>query len=160
MTGQTLVIGIGNADRGDDGVGLEVARLVAKKAHNVRVIELDYPSDALNAWTPEDTVVITDAVNSGAEPGTLHVVDVVAHRLPAGNWSAGGSHALGLAAVVELARALDKLPRKLVVVGVEARQFTFGTSMSEVVTAAVPAAAVAVIAAVGGRKQKRKGASK
>jgi len=126
MTGKTIVIGIGNPDRGDDAVGLEVARRVADKAHHVHVVELNYPADALNAWTTDDTVVITDAVNSGGDPGHVHVIDVLERKLPAGNWSAGGTHALGLAAVLELARALGRLPKKLVVVGVEARRFDLG----------------------------------
>jgi hydrogenase maturation protease len=155
MTGQTMVIGIGNASRGDDVVGLQVARLVANKSRNIRVIELDYPSDALNAWAPEDTVVIIDAVNTGGNPGEIHVIDVVADKLPAGNWSGGGDHALGLTAVVELARALDKMPRKLVVVGIEATRFDQGSSITDAVAAAVPGAAVAVLAAAGGRKKKR-----
>lgn len=156
MTGQALVIGIGNPARGDDAVGGQVARLVAVKAHHVRVIELDYPSDALNAWSPEDTVVIIDAVNTGGNPGDIHLTDVVANKLPAGNWSGGGDHALGLAAVVELARALGKMPRKLVVVGIEATRFNHGSSITDAVEAAVPAAAVAVLAAVGGRKKKKR----
>ena len=156
MTGKTIVIGIGNPDRGDDAVGLEVARRVADKAHHVHVVELNYPADALNAWTTDDTVVITDAVNSGGDPGHVHVIDVLERKLPAGNWSAGGTHALGLAAVLELARALGRLPKKQVVVGVEARRFDLGAPITEAVAAAVPAAAAAVLAAIGGRDRKRK----
>jgi hypothetical protein len=46
--------------------------------------------------------------------------DASAAALPTGSWAAGGTHALGLAAVVELGRARGRLPRGLVVVGVEA----------------------------------------
>jgi hydrogenase maturation protease len=152
MTLLALVIGIGNPDRGDDAVGVQVARRVAALRPDVRLVELDQPSDALNAWAPQDTVVVADAVSSNGDPGDILVVDVVAQKLPAGNWSAGGTHALGLAAVVELARALGKLPRRLVVVGVEAAQFDHGTPMSGAVAAAVPAAADAVLAVIGGRK--------
>ena len=126
MTRPAIVIGLGNPDRGDDAVGVQVARQVAAERLDVLTLEFDDPSEALDAWDPEDTVIIADAISSGGNPGDIHVVDVVAQKLPTGNWSAGGTHALGLAAVVELARSLDLLPRRLVVVGVEAAQFDHG----------------------------------
>jgi hydrogenase maturation protease len=76
----------------------------------------------------------------------------VEQRLPAGNWSAGGTHALGLAAAVELARSLDLLPRRLVVVGVEAGRFSQGAPMSDAVLDAVPAAVDAVLTAIDATK--------
>ena len=149
MTGQLLVIGLGNPDRGDDAVGVEVAREVAAERLDVNVLEFDDPSEALDAWDVEDAVVVTDAIRSGGgHPGEIHVVDAVAQKLPAGRWATGGTHALGLAAVVELARALGQLPRSLVVVGVEAKQFGHGAPMSDAVVAAVPAATNAVLAAI------------
>jgi hydrogenase maturation protease len=152
MTGQAIVIGIGNPDRGDDAVGVQVARRVADERPDICVLEFDDPSEALDAWAPEDTVVVADAINSGGDPGDIHVVDVVTRTLPAGNWSAAGTHALGLAATVEIARALGQLPRRLVVVGVEAAQFDHGSPMSDAVEAAVPAAADAVFTAIDDRE--------
>jgi len=49
---------------------------------------------------------------------------------------------------VELARALGRLPPRLLLVGVEAKRFDHGTPMSDAVAAAVPAAAAAVLAAI------------
>lgn len=143
-----IVIGIGNPDRGDDAVGVRVARRVAAERLDVLALEFDDPSEALDAWDPEDTVIVADAISSGGTPGDIRVVDVVEHKLPSGNWSAGGTHALGLAAVVELARSLDMMPRRLVVVGVEAAQFTHGAPMSDAVVAALPAATDAVLTAI------------
>jgi len=148
MTRPALVIGIGNPDRGDDAVGVEVARLVAAERLDVLALEFDDPSEALDSWSAEDTVIVTDAISSGGHPGDVHVIDATAERLPEGNWSAGGTHAFGLAAIVELARTLELLPRKLVVVGVEAACFDHGAPMSEAVENAVPAAAEAVFSVV------------
>ena len=66
-------------------------------------------------------------------------------------WAAtgrGGTHALGLAAVVELARALGRLPERVVVVGVEAERFDHGVPLSPAVAAAVTPAADAVASAL------------
>lgn len=143
-----LVIGLGNPDRGDDAVGVQVARRVAAERLDVHVLELDDPSEALDAWAATDTVIVADAVSSGGNPGDIHVVDAVARTLPAGSWAAGGTHALGLAAVVELGRALGRQPTRLVLIGVEAGRFDHGAPMSDAVAAAVPGAALAVLAAI------------
>ena len=145
---QVLVIGLGNPDRGDDAVGVEVARQVAAERLDIAVLEFDDPSEAIDAWESDDTVVVADAVCSGGHPGDIHVVDAVTQKLPTGRWSAGGTHALGLAAAVEIARALGRLPRRLVVVGVEAKHFGYGTPMADAVADAVPAAVDAVLAAI------------
>jgi len=145
---QALVIGLGNPDRGDDAVGVEVARSVAAERLDVTVLEFDDPSEAIDAWEPDDIVVVADAVSSGGRPGDIHVVDAIAQKLPTGRWSAGGTHALGLAAAVEIARALGRLPRSLVVVGVEAKHFGHGTPMAGAVAAAVPTAVEAVLTAL------------
>lgn len=147
MTRPPIVIGIGNPDRGD-AVGVQVARRVAAERLDVLALELDDPCEALGAWDPQDTVIVADAISSGGAPGRIHVVDVNEHRLPAGNWSAVGTQALGLADIVELARDLDLMPRRLVVVGVEAGQLNHGAVMSEAVLAAVPAATEAVLTAL------------
>jgi hydrogenase maturation protease len=148
MTLRALVIGIGNPDRGDDAVGVQIARLVATQRLDVRVLELDDPTEAFDAWEPADTVVVADAISSGGNPGDIHVIDAVARTLPAGSWAGGGTHAMGIAAVVEIARALGRLPQSLVVVGVEAGEFGHGFPMSDAVAAAVPGAAAAVLAAI------------
>jgi hydrogenase maturation protease len=145
MTRPAIVIGIGNPDRGDDAVGVLVARQVAAERLDVLALEFDDPSEALDAWDGDDTVIVADAIISGSRPGDLHVVDAIQQRLPAGHWSAGGTHALGLAAVVELARSLDLLPRQLVVVGVEAAQLDHGAPLSEAVKAAIPSATEAIL---------------
>ena len=154
MTRPPIVIGIGNPNRGDDAVGVRVARQVAAEHLDILTLELDDPSEALDAWDPEDTVIVADAITSGGAPGDIHVVDVIEHRLPEGSWSAMGTHAFGLAAIVELARSLDLMPRRLVVVGVEAAQFTHGAPLSEAVLAALPAATDAVLTAINAPRER------
>ncbi len=88
-------------------------------------------------------------MTSGRAPGTVVTLDATEGVLPTGGWAAGGTHALGLAAAVELSRALGRLPRSLVVVGVEvdATQATAaqGPGLSAEVSAAVAPAVDAVL---------------
>ena len=148
QAGRALVIGIGNPQRGDDGVGLEVARLVGQQdLAGVRVTHCREPMRLLDELAAADVVVVVDAVSSGAPSGTIAVREVNDHPFP--EWTgAGGTHAVGLGAVVELARALGRLPRRLVVVGVEADAFVTGTDVSACVRASVQQAADTVVTIV------------
>ena len=150
-----LVVGLGQPDRGDDAVGPEVARTVAsRRLPGVLVVERDEPADLMDTWTGHDGVVVVDAVRSGAVPGTIHVLDAGAASAPLSlrAWAAtgrGGTHALGLAAVVELARALGRLPERVVVVGVEVARLDHGVPLSPDVAAAVAPAADRVASVLG-----------
>jgi hydrogenase maturation protease len=144
-----VVFGLGNADRGDDGVGPEVAgRLAGQDLPGVRVVSPAEPVDLLDDGATADAVVVVDSVRSGRQPGSLMVRD--ANREPLSEWTgSGGTHALGLDAAVELLRALDRMPRQLVLVGVEAATFQAGAPLSPPVRDAVPAAVGLVLAVAG-----------
>ncbi|CAI9404167.1 hydrogenase maturation protease [Nocardioides sp. T2.26MG-1] len=145
-----LVVGLGDPARGDDGVGFAIARAVAARAlPGVSVLVRRDPATLLDLWCGHAPVVVVDAVRSGAAPGTTHrlVVGPGQPPLPAGSWASSGrgTHAFGLAAVVELARALHRLPEQLVVIGVEAASFGHGDPLSDPVRQAVPAVADLVV---------------
>jgi hydrogenase maturation protease len=127
----TLIIGLGNEYRGDDAVGLVVARRLAGAAREgVRVREESGEGTALiESWQDADTVILIDAVHSGAKPGTIHRLD--AHAQPiAKKFFRFSTHAFGLAEAVELARALGRLPQWLIVYGVEGKRFEAGVGLS------------------------------
>jgi hydrogenase maturation protease len=126
----TLVIGIGNLDRGDDAAGLVVARKVRAAAPaGVTVIELDGDQIALlDAWDAADDVYVVDATCSGAEPGSVRRFNA---SVPlGGDFSHRGTHLLSLADVIELARALDRLPARLTGFGIEGAAYELGTPLS------------------------------
>jgi hydrogenase maturation protease len=145
VTGATLVVGLGHPDRGDDGVGPAVAAAVAARSTGETgclVRTQEDPTALLDLWEGHDHVVVVDAVVTGAPAGTLHRLDLGADSppLPAGTWAetgSAGTHAFGLAATVELGRALHRLPPTVVVVGVEAGCLDIGATLSPPVAAAV-----------------------
>jgi hydrogenase maturation protease len=126
------LIGIGNPDRGDDAAGWEVAgRVTSWEVSRLTAGSLDL----IDLWHADDEVVIVDAMRSGAPAGTVTRIDAIAGRLPAGVFAS--THAFGPAAVIELARSLERLPRSLVVYGIEAASLQHGAAMSPEVTNAV-----------------------
>jgi hydrogenase maturation protease len=90
----------------------------------------------LDAWEGADAVVLVDAVRSGAPAGTIHRVAVGDGALPAA-FGRTSSHAVGLAEAVELGRSLGRLPRTVIVYGVEAERFVAGAGLSEPVERAL-----------------------
>jgi hydrogenase maturation protease len=147
---QALVIGLGQRERGDDAIGPAVATMLAsKRLPGVRVIEHEDPVRLLDEWQGADLVVVIDAIRSGQPPGTVRVLDARDDPMP--DWTGGGgTHAFGLNAAVELARALGRLPARLLIVGVEAGHFRFAEPLSPAVAAAVAQAVRVVTDAVSG----------
>ena len=137
MTG-IVVIGVGNAYRGDDAVGLAVAeRLRGRLPAGVTVLDCEQePTRLLDAWEGADVALVVDAAASGAPPGTVHRFDASGDGVPAHVFRSS-THAFGVGDAVELARALGRLPERVVVYGIEGGDFTVGSGLSAPVAAAV-----------------------
>ncbi len=133
-----LVVGIGNAERSDDAVGLVIARsLAGKNLPDVTVVEARGDGTTLEeVWKGADNVIIVDAVCSGAPPGTIHRIEAHIQEVPTGVWRCS-SHSFGVAEAIELARSLNRLPARMTVLGIEGKSFDMGIGLSrEVVSAA------------------------
>jgi hydrogenase maturation protease len=133
-----IVIGMGNAWRGDDGAGLAVARRLRERApETLSVVEHEgEPVGLIEAWAGVREALVLDAVSSGAAPGTIHRLDARRERLPVELFR-GSTHAFGLAEAIELARVLERLPERLLVYGVEGECFATGNGLSPEVERAV-----------------------
>jgi hydrogenase maturation protease len=141
-----LVVAVGNRIRRDDGVGPEVADRVRAARPDLDIVELSGDASAMiGLWARREVVVVVDAVRTGAAVGTCH-----RWCLGAGGWDAPlppsrlSSHLVGVREAIDLATALDRLPPRLVVVGVEVEDLGVGEGLSAPVAAAVARAAALV----------------
>jgi hydrogenase maturation protease len=132
------VIGIGNAWQGDDAAGLVVAQQLRDRAgEEITVLELEgEPVSLVEAFDGADEAVLVDAVRSGAEPGTVHRIDATNDPVPA-TLSAASTHTLGVGEAIELGRALGRLPRRIVLYGIEAESLAAGGELTPAVARAV-----------------------
>ena len=147
MTGERqVVVGVGNAFRGDDAVGLAVAeRLRGLVPTGVAVVSCELePSRLIEAWEGAETAIAVDAVVSGAEPGSVTRFDASEAEVPARAFRSS-THAFGVGEAIELARALGRLPNRVVVYGVEGADFVAGHGLTPPVEAAVERTATAVL---------------
>jgi hydrogenase maturation protease len=130
-----LILGCGNAARADDAAGLLVVRRLRElgidaREHTGEMLSL------IDAWCGHEDVVLIDAAVGGAAPGEITVWDACASPLPSGRFRRS-THSLGIAEAVELARALDRLPPRLTLYGIEGTCFDPGRRPSPEVVGAV-----------------------
>ena len=140
MPEPALVIGVGNPYRRDDGFGVAVLeRLRELAVPGLQIVEESGEPAALIArWSGKSVAIMVDAVTSGARPGSIHHLECGNGVWDLGDRAASAStHGLGIADAVELAKALDQLPTRLVIIGVETEDVTNGTGLSNAVAAAV-----------------------
>ncbi|MCX4572678.1 hydrogenase maturation protease [Streptomyces sp. NBC_01571] len=139
MTGRVVVIGLGNPLRGDDGVGPAVVESLRGRVPDDTVLAVGdgEPGRMLELWRDADTVVVVEALRvCPARPGALHTL--TATEAARGTRGAASTHAMSLGESLALAEALDLLPRRVVVHGVEVAGMELGTGLSETVRAALP----------------------
>lgn len=135
---RSVVIGIGNLLRADDGVGAHVVKAVGEQLPDVEAVDLSTADiEVIEHIRNRDVVIIVDAVLTGAEPGTIH-------RMAIGNLRSAEfarTHSLNLSSVIALAYQLypDEMPEKITVLGVEAGDVeSFSSELTPKVQQAIP----------------------
>jgi hydrogenase maturation protease len=146
----SLIIGLGSDDRGDDAAGLLIAsRLNQVAGDRIKVVQQRGDALALiDTWEDATTVIIIDAAVSGADTGTIHRIDASTRPLPR-NLLHHSTHSFGVSQAIELARATDRLPSRVIVYGVEGANFEPGAKLSAEVEAAACEVEALVLADIG-----------
>jgi hydrogenase maturation protease len=158
MTSRTLVAGVGNVFLGDDGFGVEVARLLAERPRQdgveiadfgIRGVHLVY--ELLDGC---DLFVLVDAAPRGLEPGTVTVLEVEPDTVEpdAGAPSAAGppaaplmdAHGLAPDDIFAMLATMGGRPGRSLLVACEPADVSARMGLSEPVRAALPHAVRAV----------------
>jgi hydrogenase maturation protease len=146
---RVLVVGLGNPDRGDDGIG----PLVVKKLTGLLpadVVIATPPADVLALmaeWMDFDALIFVDAAAPLTTPGRIHRFDLATTELPR-DATLTSSHALGLAETIGLARVLQQAPQDIIVYAVEGACFAGDGPITPEVAAAAAEVADRVVAEV------------
>lgn len=149
-SGAAVVIGVGNPDRRDDGAGSAVARLVetADAPGVAVVVRGSDPTAMVDDWDEAERAYVVDAARSEGQPGTVRRFEVgdtpVARRR--GQYS---SHGFDVGEAIELARALGRLPRRLILFSIEGEDFGLGPGLSPPVEAATREVADRILGETG-----------
>ena len=116
---RTLVIGVGNLYRRDDGAGIHVVNQLKEKAPTIDAIDVALGSvEIIEAMMGYERVIIVDAMVTGAEPGSyFHVNIAMGDEPPIISYS----HGIDLITTLKLGNLLysDQMPKELKVIGIE-----------------------------------------
>ena len=133
---RTLIIGIGNPLRGDDGIGWDVASELSSELRrdDVQVLATHQLTPELSDWVSRaDRVFFIDAARSG-DPGTLRCQPVLPVAPPARL-----SHALSPATLLNMAERLYGRCPTAYLLTIAGDSFDSGESLSAAVSSALPA---------------------
>jgi hydrogenase maturation protease len=131
-SGTIRVIGVGNLWRGDDAVGLLAARRLREKlSPSADVVEAEADGLALlDQMEGIEHIIFIDAVKGTGRPGTIMRLDLSTES----RWGTlvpCSTHAMGLADAIDLARALGKLPKQVILYGIEIESVESGAALTE-----------------------------
>lgn len=143
MPGALLILGIGNTLSGDDGLGVHAIQalrrpeILAGLPPDVELLDGGTAGLALlPAISDARALVIIDAVDVSAEPGSVHVLtgaDLYASLVRL------SVHQAGAADLLAAARLTGTLPKLVVIAGIQPATIAAGVELSPAVAAALPA---------------------
>ena len=147
--GTFLVLGVGNVLLRDEGVGVRVARDVAALGPGAVPAGTEVVDggtlglDLLPVVAGAAAMVMVDAVNLRAEPGTVGVLrDEQLHAALAQH---GSPHQVGIGDLVAAARLARSVPARVALVAIQPERIESGLELTPAVEAAVPSAVQAVL---------------
>ncbi len=134
------IIAVGNDLYGDDGIGNAVLDAL-KQIPEMKEIELiDGATDALGLidhFEGTEHIIIVDAAQMGEKPGTVKVFsrEDVKLKIKMDHLSV---HGISLAETFDIAQAVDSLPEKITIIGIEPKNIGISETLSDVVTKSIP----------------------
>ncbi len=139
---ETLVLGLGNAVLTDDGVGVHVIRELTSKNIFEDGVTLQDGGTVGLGLLPEisrsDALIVVDAAELGAAPGTIRVFESAAMDAQVGK-NKGSVHEIALSDLMTAAAISGTRPRRRALVAIQPAELGWGTEPTAEVAAAIPA---------------------
>jgi hydrogenase maturation protease len=149
---ETLILGLGNPLRGDDGIGPAVIDWLCARGVPPDVTTLDDGAADLGlVLTLADyrRVIVVDAADMGRAPGEW--ARFTPDRLRLEHASRLSLHAAGLSDVLALSAALGLSPEAVIIYGVQPASVDWSAGLSAEAQRAVPEVGRAVFSEIGAR---------
>lgn len=156
-TTATVVMGVGNLLREDDGVGVHVARALMGRDDLGSVTVLDggvSPLDALAGLGTIQRLIIVDAADLSERPGAIRVL--TSEELASRAGQSMSLHDLDLAWALSVLEATGEAPCEVKIIGVQPASLEWRTELSPVLQGRFDDIVAAVIAEIPAQKSERK----
>lgn len=134
------IIAVGNDLYGDDGIGHAVLEELSQMPEMKDIELIDGATDALGLidhFENTDHIILIDAAQMGEEPGTVKVFtkDEVKLKIKMDHLTV---HGISLAETFDIAKTVEKLPKKVTIIGVEPQNIGISEKISEVAAQSIP----------------------
>lgn len=134
------IIAVGNDLYGDDGIGNAVLNALSQIPEMKEIELIDGATDALGLidhFEGTEHIIIVDAAQMGEKPGTVKVFsrEDVKLKIKMDHLSV---HGISLAETFDIAQAVDSLPEKITIIGIEPKNIGISETLSDVVTKSIP----------------------
>ena len=138
LSKKTLIVGVGNPFRHDDGIGSKVIELLqANQTINADLLDGGIDGLALiDVIANYESAIIIDAVNMSATLGTVKVFTPEEARLKIHSDTLS-THGFGIAEVIRLMHEFG-MNTQLKIICIQPADISFGEGLSEVVTQKIP----------------------
>ena len=144
---RTLVLGLGNTIRSDDGVGVAALRCLEEDPRVPGAVDLVEGGtkglELVSYISGMSRLLVLDAVDVGAVAGTIVSMRGTELGSLPGN---GNAHDLALADILNALRLLGQEPQETVLLGMQPGTTELGTSLSKSVESSLPRLVEAAIA--------------
>lgn len=140
---RTLILGVGNTLRSDEGAGVHAMNYLKARyeLRHTRFVDGGTLSFTLAGEIADaDNLIVFDAAQLNAAPGSVRVFEGEEFDafLKSGVLSV---HEVGFADLMDIARLQDSLPQQYALIGIQPENFDWGDAPGEKVSAAIPHAA-------------------
>lgn len=138
MGNKTLILGVGNILRKDDGIGPKVIEVLRQRPlANVDLMDGGIDGLALlDKITEYKKVILIDAVNMNTAVGTVKVF-TPSDALINISSDALSTHGLGLAELIKLMQELE-IKTQLQIIGVQPQDISFGEELTPEIASKIP----------------------
>ncbi|MBN2544555.1 MAG: hydrogenase maturation protease [Spirochaetes bacterium] len=136
---KTAILGVGNPLRTDDGVGPEIIRILLEEKDIINADIIDCGINVFllfNYLEKYKNIIIVDALNFDSDPGTIKLIDI--NESESFDFiDALSTHGFGLKEVLNMAKKMN-ISNKITVVGIQAKNISYGNEMSEEIKEKIP----------------------
>ena len=138
--GKVVIMGIGNLLLKDEGIGVHAINALKREnelPENVELIDVGTSTlDALQMFDDLDKLIVIDAVKGGGKPGTIYKFKP--GEICSVNRVATSLHQLGFIEALSIAERLGKVPRDVIIIGIEPKEVSSGLELSPEIEEKIP----------------------
>jgi hydrogenase maturation protease len=127
-----LIIGLGNLIMSDDGLGIHAIRELQKENWQKDILLLEVGTSTLyylEEISRAENLIVIDAIQGGEKAGSIYRLteeDLMSSRNILRDF-----HGCSLLNVIELSREITRLPKNLIIYGIEPENLNLGEKLSQ-----------------------------